>query len=356
MLFTKLNKRGILPFVVVACAGATLLANQSNVPVEQRGSNENQRSYDYEEVVYEHIKQHRSFQGNYRSTNVAANWPKYYNHNEDLLAPQKAEDSKAAEESKEEPKQPYFLSGYCFLEQSVEVSSLSSYAYLRCNFDKKNATLAVSLVPDVFSRALIGKPLYVVQGEERHVVAGGVIMNQEQTSLNLASVVNDRKIEQMTAMGMVAASTIVTEEAKGYLEELKSSRTTEEVNYVTTGTGDNQTATPVVTSNTEKPYAGDYIASATIQLVSELVKIIGENAIKELPYIFKTAPNTMYFVDLMMYPDGGLPRINIDGNSLSRVVDASQSQTVVPITVDAPSQPQPPVTHSAQPAPIQQRQ
>ena len=211
----------------------------------------------------------------------------------------------------------FYLTGYCVIKNPVKIERLSAMSYLDCNFDKGNGKLAVLLVPDVYSKALIGKPLYVIfnnNPNKRYYVHGGVVMNAQQTSLNIASIVNDRKIDRYLAKTSIDSANIVTINALNYLKAKQESSKQTKVTYMKDENGD---LVPIQSQETKSPKISDYIAVSTMQLISNAVKNLGDMFYEDLPYFFKIKANTMFYVDLYLSDKPqGLPNINKPTNNL----------------------------------------
>lgn len=239
----------------------------------------------------------------------------------------------------------YYLSGYCFAgEKAVDVSRLSSYSYLRCNFDRviaqnktkipdylSSPTLATLLIPDAFSKALIGKPLYLSSGENRMSVLGGVIMNYEKTSINLAHIVNDRKIASFMMQGGIRTADVATAQAQAYLDAKRAAATEKNVAYENSANVDRT----IVSENTAAPEVSDYLFNAGIKIVSELVKTGGEIFKEDLPYLFQTQGNAVYFVDIAVSREyQSLPSLNISGTSLAKDSTYSGAKNATDISLN----------------------
>lgn len=284
---------------------------------------------DYEEVIYEHLKLADKEK---RKVVMAKSENLYYIP---PIAKKSDENiSKAYIDSLKNKNQhnAVFLSGYCYgPDQAIEVSRLSSYVYLKCNFNNINAELATLLIPDAFSKALIGKPLYLKIGSNRYPVKGGVVMNYNRTSLNLAHIVNDRKIETFLAKSGISGAEVATKQAEAYLKDKKASRTTQEQTNIATA----NSAQVVTATNTQAPQVSDYLATAGVQFISALVKNGAEVFMTDLPYLFKTQKNGAYYADLMVTTQKSyeqLPNISIPG-TLTRSESIKNSSKNSGITI-----------------------
>lgn len=264
---------------------------------------------DYEEVLYEHLKENES-----KVIKIADATKKtwHYIPPEDPNANKDSDNNSTQKDTNDT--NVIFVSGYCFgQKKSIEISKLSAYAYMKCNFDDVNAQLAALLVPDAFSKALIGKGLYLKTDTKHYTVVGGVIMNSEKTSLNLAHIVNDRKIESFLAETGIKTADIATTQAQAYLDDLKDSRTNQQAVYQSSANTDRT----VVVTNSEKPVTSDYLFAGGVQFVSAMAKAGAEIFKEDLPYLFTTKESAIYFVDLMVVDakQGQLPNLSIEGKT-----------------------------------------
>lgn len=344
--FIKSTNSNILCKIALSlcCSFVILYAgNSSNndIASERDQQKITQKYNDYEEVVYAHLKLNE--QKAERITSAKAETFYYIQPEENNNSNNNNNTNKNDQSN---PSETYFISGYCFSEGApMEIARLSSYSYMKCNFDNivainKNAkipnqlstpTLAALLVPDAFSRALIGKPLYLNVGQRRFPVLGGVIMNYEKTSINLAHIVNDRKIETFLANSGIKMADVATNEAQSYISAKKEASRNQEVVFQA-GTGSSQT---IVTSNNTQPDPSDYLMSGGIKMISELIKAGGEVFKEDLPFLFQTKENAIYYVDLMVTDDlQSLPNLNMSGTSLARKnsLESAKTQSEISLT------------------------
>jgi hypothetical protein len=146
-------------------------------------------------------------------------------------------------------------------------------------------------------------------------VLGGVITNAKRTSINLASLINDRKIDRLLSKTAIDAANIVTQNAMAYLQDRMKTNTQEKVTYL----NNNNSTTPIKTQTTKPLKISDYLKVSALQLISNLVKNAGNIFYKDLPYLFKAKKNTMYFADLYVTSKyKGLP--NIDTNNKNDLI------------------------------------
>lgn len=258
-------------------------------------------SDDTQEVIYEHIKtainentqvQRASFAKIYYTPKINKKQNNNYKKNQHFTK--------------------FYLNGYCQLPYQVQVDKLTQFVSLKCNFDKGEGKLTIMLVPDVYSEALVAKPLYVVLNNKKYFVKGGIVMNAQKTSINLASVINDRKIEKFLAQTGISSANIITKQAEAYLQAKQQSETQNTVIYP-----DGNTSNPVVVSNTQPPHIKDYIQNTGIQILSNIINNVSDSFFINLPYLFKINKNTIFYTELFVTDEyEGLPLLKINSNSL----------------------------------------
>lgn len=260
--------------------------------------------YNYNEVVYEHLKLRRAAAHSPQtgaqvalSEDIAAKKAQALAAKIKAVAQQKAQ----AEASKSLPTWPKFSEGYCYVKNDVEVEKIATYAYLSCDFSESigKAELVVSLVPDFYAKALVAKPLYLNlidanRKKQRIPIVSGAVLTQDKHSINVANIVNDRKLEKLIAAGTYTTLNAATQSAQLYLTDLRASRVQQ--SYQTTATTGGVTTTSA--TNVQKPMASDYLIAGGLQLVTDLAKIIGESVANDLTYTFKVNGDSVMYADV----------------------------------------------------------
>lgn len=199
-----------------------------------------------------------------------------------------------------------FSQGYCRFKSDIEISRMSEYSYLDCDFNELGkGTLAVLLVPDFFAQAVVAQPLYIsitdkFGRETRLKATNGAVLNANRTSINLANIMNDHMIEKILASAAYKGGQTATIQAQAYLEAKKEARTKETITYVSTGDG---TTEAVKTKNTEMPLKNDYITGAVVELISNSIQILGKSVLSSVKYTFKINKDSVAYADLVITPD-----------------------------------------------------
>ncbi|MBD3822992.1 MAG: hypothetical protein IE916_00590 [Epsilonproteobacteria bacterium] len=273
----------------------------------------------YEEVIYEHLKFHAEQDMENKELLYSKSHAKDFTfdveeHQLDFkkkeLVKQIALLKAQKEEADEKARIPRFVRGYCYTTNEMLVERMATYAYLECDFNEPfgKSSLAVSLVPEFYAKALVGNPLYIANGDKRYPISNGVVLTKDKNSLNLANVVNDHKLQKMLATGAYKGLGIVGQNAQAYIEDERASRTQQEI-VVTDGIGG---TTVTQATNTLPPDKATYWALAGIQFVSEISKVIGESYVQDLPYTFKVNQNRVFYVDVQLATDGNMEGYKVD--------------------------------------------
>ncbi len=288
--------------------------------------------YNYKEVVYSRLVNYRldANDNKFKDATVVATFDVIGHQAAEKAKAEAIENAKVKEKEKLEDKTNVVMQGYCRFKNDIEVTSISEYSYLDCEFsDIGKATMAVLIVPDFYAKALVAQPLYVSYSDEygkehRLNSTGGAVLNATKTSINIANIVNDFMLEKILSTTAYQGATAATEQAKAFLEAKSQARTKEQVNYV--NMGDNAKEA-VMTKNTEMPEKSDYITGAVVELVSSFVKTIGKSVLSDIRYSFKINKNAMVFADVVVSSDKGIQ--NMGGTIKKTKLVNKSSQNVL---------------------------
>lgn len=260
--------------------------------------------YNYNEVAYEHLKlRQNNPHAPQTASSIALGEDIQAKKAQALAAKIKAFAQQKAQEdaAKTLPTWPKFAEGYCYAKNDIEVEKIATYAYLTCDFSESigKAELVVSLVPDFYAKALVAKPLYINlfdsnRKKQRIPVVSGAVLTQDKHSINVANVVNDRKLEKLVASGTYTTLNAATQSAQLYLTDLRASRVQQ--SYSTTASTGGLVTTSA--TNVQKPVASDYLVAGGLQLVTDLAKIIGESVANNLTYTFKVNGDSVMYADV----------------------------------------------------------
>jgi hypothetical protein len=224
-----------------------------------------------------------------------------------LRAQREAEKGKEIEDEE----RIYNISGYCTTRNDMEVERIQAYSVMDCRFNENDlnidsSTMFASFSPIYEKLALIGKPVYLNQGNKKLPIENGIILTADQTNLNVATFVNDVKIKNLLANFALTTNDIVYATSMDYLTQLKASKITEELDSSTSASGTSVTKA----TNTAEIEVSTYLTVAGIQLISSVVDAIGNFYIDNNYPLYKVASRTQYYVDF---------NIKIKGNKKSLI-------------------------------------
>lgn len=264
--------------------------------------------YNYQEVVYQTISNNEQQNSRIEQSKTDTNFA-YSNINAEKkrlqeLAALAKQDIKTQKEKKEQDETPLFLTGYCYVDNDILIERLPTYAYANCDFPNPygKRVLAMTITPDFYSKAAIATPLYIEDEDKRLPVISGAVLTKDRSSINIANLVNDRKIEKIMTTAIYSTTQTATKVAQQYLamKQQAATQTTQDTIATPSGT------TTVSATNTKEIPLSNYIVSGSIELVSSLSKVIGEAMINELPFTFKVYKDSILFVDLQMTGDSNI--------------------------------------------------
>lgn len=303
--------------------------------------------FNYKEVVYSRILDYRLNGTPDSKFSVAMANPTFdvIEHQKKLKEEsEKLANAEAKKDEEAKKGEVLYAQGYCQFRNDVEVTRISEYSYLNCEFDDfGQANLAVLIVPDFYARALVAQPLYISYADEfgkqkRLNTTNGAVLNATKTSINIANIVNDYLLEKIVASTAYQGATIATNQARAYLDDKRAARTKEQVNYVNTGDGVKEA---VATKNTEAPEKADYITGAAVEFVSAIVKVIGKSVLSNINYSFKINKNSMVFADVVVSNDvsmensgGIIKKTKLTNKAADSLMDENGEYNFVPNDAD----------------------
>ena len=186
------------------------------------------------------------------------------------------------------------ITGYCLIQDNITVGKQRSSVTTLCNTDKGQVRLFSDLTPVHKEASLIPDPIYVEKNGRKFKVLNARVTNEARTSYNIATYVNDRKIEEVALSSTSVAADEIKTSSNEYLSALEKSRTKQTVSFVDTGNG----TAAVSSSNTEAPNAVDYIAKGIINIGASAAKTAAEIFKKDLTALYFVEKNTKMYVEL----------------------------------------------------------
>lgn len=207
------------------------------------------------------------------------------------------------EESKNDDKgvESIAVVGYCNVGENIHIGKQPSSGYFDCNTNIGYVKVFGELTPVNEMATLIYDPKYIDYKDTRFKVLDGArTTNEERTSYNVATFVNDRKISEIALTSTISATEDIRTSSHEYLKALEESKKKENTDYIIS----NNNIVPVNNKNTEKPDASDYIVKAGIDIVSGIVKTTAEVFKKDLPYLYEIRKNSKIYLDIKIDKNG----------------------------------------------------
>lgn len=207
----------------------------------------------------------------------------------------KATDTALASTQPTNKKAKMLLASYCTVANDTEVITkgvLTAY----CQNQNGNFEVGGELKSDNQSYALYATPQYVkfANGKRYEVEQNkSVILNGNKTSYNVASFINTHKIDKLLREGIQSTAKDVASTAKEYMNDLKASRTQQEVVSV-------PNAGTTVATNTQKPVVSDYVSILGIQISANLIDKWAAIAYEDHPWSYKTIKGSKIYVELLV--------------------------------------------------------
>lgn len=194
------------------------------------------------------------------------------------------------------------VKGYCIVENTIDIGKQPMSANLNCNTNIGPIKFFGNYVPHNVMETLFVTGLHIEKNNRKYRIENAKILNESRSSYNVATYVNNRKLEKVALESTSNASVAVQEGANDYLEQLEESKVQQEAsNGETTidNTGSGSVITqPVVTTNTEEPDAKDYIVKGAIDIITGTVKAVADVYKSDLPYLYQIVEGSKLYIDL----------------------------------------------------------
>lgn len=196
------------------------------------------------------------------------------------------------------------IKGYCFITDEINVGKQPSSLRTECQTNYGAITLFGNLINLNEKASLVLDAKYIEKDGYRFEVVSSIVTNEEKTSYNIATFVNDRKITQVGLESLSQASTEVKTYTNQYLKALEQSKTRQDVVYTTTANGSNAYVTPTTTTNTQAPDPLNYLAIAGTNIITSAVKSTADIFKKDLPYLYQIVGKSKIWIDLQVKEEG----------------------------------------------------
>ncbi|MBX7491241.1 hypothetical protein [Helicobacter turcicus] len=224
---------------------------------------------------------------------------------ENLFVKNLKQEEKTKEDKQDSTQELVAVKGYCFIKDEINVGKQPSSIRLNCQSNVGSITLFANLVNVNAKASLMADPKYIEKDKVRFNVKSAVVLNEEKTSYNLATFVNDRKVAEIGWGALSYSSDELKSATNEYLKALQESKKKQEVQYATTTDGaGNAYMQPIQTTNTQKPEVSDYFYTAGVNILADIAKSTAEVFKKDLPYLYQILPNTKIWIDLQVEKRG----------------------------------------------------
>lgn len=168
------------------------------------------------------------------------------------------------------------VKGYCFIKDEINVGKQPSSLRTECQTNYGAITIFGNLVNVDDKASLVLDAKYIEKDGYRFQVVNSIVTNEDKTSYNIATYVNDRKIAEVALESVSKGSTEVKTYTNQYLKALEQSKQRQEMVYNTTTNGSNAYITPSTLTNTQPPDPLSYLAIAGTNIVTSAVKGIAD--------------------------------------------------------------------------------
>ncbi|EOD4722562.1 hypothetical protein ACJT5J_001690 [Campylobacter upsaliensis] len=197
------------------------------------------------------------------------------------------------------------VKGYCFIREEINVGKQPSSLRLECSTNVGSIVMFANLVNLNEKASLIVDPKYIEKSGVRFEVKSSIVTNEEKTSYNIATYVNDRMLAKVGYGALSVGSDEVKNTSNEYLKALEESKKKQEVNYVNVPDGQGGMYPQAVqNTNTEKPDPLDYLVKGAINVGASAVKAFADLAKEDLPYLYQIVPKTKIWIDLKVNKQG----------------------------------------------------
>lgn len=197
------------------------------------------------------------------------------------------------------------VKGFCFIPEDINVGKQPSSFRVNCETNYGGIVMFADLVNVNDRASLIADPKYIEKNGYRFKVSSSIVTNEEKTSYNIATFVNDRKLAEIGWGAVSVGSDEFKTHTNAYLKALESSKTKQTTDYVsvTDGSG-NVYPQAVQNTNTEKPDPLDYLIAGGVNMIASIAKNTAEIFKRDLPYLYQIVGQTKIWIDLQVEKDG----------------------------------------------------
>ena len=187
------------------------------------------------------------------------------------------------------------VEGYCTFTQTLKVYTKPFYAKAVCYFDNSKVsegTIFGEIIPDLQNKQVIFKPIMFESLEgKKYIVQPILVLNEDQSSPNLATYINERELEKVLAEATKSSMQDTKEMLKDYI---KNKGTRVQVN------GD------VVIENKQYSLAniGEYAIRDFLASLVEAGANLMSQKLSNIPVIFTIEKGSVFYIKAVLKPIG----------------------------------------------------
>ena len=196
------------------------------------------------------------------------------------------------------------VKGFCFIVDEINVGKQPSSLRTECQTNYGSIILFGNLV-NVDEKATLALDVkYIEKNGYRFEVVESIVTNEEKTSYNIATYVNDRKISEVALTSVEQSANEAKNYTNQYLTALERSKTRQEVVYGTSNSGTVGYVTPMATTNTVAPDPLNYLALAGTSVLTSAIKNTATIFKKDLPYLYQIVAKSKIWIDIKIKEEG----------------------------------------------------
>lgn len=193
------------------------------------------------------------------------------------------------------------VKGYCYITENIEVGKQPGALRTECQTNVGAITMFANLVNVNQQSSLIVDPKYIERKGVRYDVKSSIVTNENKTSYNVATFVNDTKIAQVGWTALGAGADEIKTASNEYLQAIQDSKETEQVIPIADSQGNTTTTT---VTNTDPPDPLNYLTKAVIHLSASALRQTADLYKADLPYLYYIAAETKIWIDLKVNKQG----------------------------------------------------
>jgi hypothetical protein len=197
------------------------------------------------------------------------------------------------------------VAGFCLIKEDLLIAKQPGSLKLDCETNIGGVSMFANLKSVNQLNSLMVDPVWIDYRGGRYKVARSFVTNEAQTSYNIATYVNDRKIAEVGLSSLSVASDEAKTASNDYLKALEEARKKEELAFVDVTSGNATSySQPVQLTNIERPEVSDYLIGAGINILASTIKTTAELFKRDLPYLYEVIGGTKIYVDMQVIMKG----------------------------------------------------